>query len=191
MVARVVQSPTKVRMTPTCWSNWRMGVSLVSPGSWLGDGSTTSDVPNSPDLHVIFGYLEVADVWEAPVCPAVQLPSWAAYHPHAIRNYGHPNNTVYAAARGGVFRQFDPVLQLTAPDTGRRSEWRLPAWFYPFNPCDPRPPLTYHDDPTRRTPGEGHVGLRSVGRGQEFVCDTCRYPEANAWAERILSVPAA
>ena len=75
MVARVVQSPTKVRMTPTCWSNWRMGVSLVSPGSWLGDGSTTSDVPNSPDLHVIFGYLEVADVWEAPVCPAVQLPS--------------------------------------------------------------------------------------------------------------------
>jgi hypothetical protein len=144
---------------------------------------------NAPHLHLMFGWLEIGNVWRAPQCPPAHFPHWANYHPHAVRNYGHANNTVYVAARGGAFRHYHPLLQLTAPDCPRRSEWRLPPWFYPFHPDVPRPPLTYHENQDRWTLNGEQLILRSVGRGQEFVLDLDRYPEAHRWVEPILALP--
>lgn len=147
--------------------------------------------PNARDLHVIFGWLKVGEVW--PVGQGnVALPAWAQYHPHAAYNYG-PSNTIYAAVDGlgggGAFPSFLNQLQLTAPDASTRSVWRLPLWFYRDN----RPQLTCH--PQRQLANgrmrwearDDHVRLTSVGRGQEFVLDTDYYPEARLWAEDILT----
>jgi hypothetical protein len=140
----------------------------------------------APDLHVIFGWLEVGEVW--PVGDR-RPPAYARSHPHAATDYG-PGNTIYAAARrptsrygAGVFTHFDVRLQLTAPSSGR-SLWRLPAWFYP---AVSRPPLSYHGAPDRWTRSGTTVTLASVPKGQEFVLDTAWYPEAIAWVEAILA----
>jgi hypothetical protein len=150
-------------------------------------------VPDEPDLHVIFGWLQIGDVWRVS---RQALPEYARYHPHAGRESA-PRNTIDAAAadanggvirwRAGAFARFDPRLQLTAPGASR-SVWRLPAWFYPDQG---KPPLSYHEDQRRWKRGEGHVILESTSPGQEFVLDADPYPEALAWAEEILSIPSA
>jgi hypothetical protein len=42
---RSSRAPAKARVSPMCWSNWRMGSSPASPESWPADGSMTSGVP--------------------------------------------------------------------------------------------------------------------------------------------------
>lgn len=145
--------------------------------------------PGAPNLHVVFGWLKVDCVWAVPQCPPTHLPQWALYHPHALRNYARANNTIYCAAQGGAFRRFDPILQLTARGIRQRSQWHLPAWFYPFHSGSLRPPLTQRADPSRWALRDGHVTFDSGGRGQEFVLDVDRYPEAAAWVEEILARP--
>jgi hypothetical protein len=148
---------------------------------------------NAPDIHLIFGYLEVGEVLR--IGAGHPVPEWAKYHPHAVLNYG-PSNTVYIAApassggsgsrwRAGAFASFDQRLQLTGPGSSKRSRWRLPTWFYPAG----RPPMTYHAAPKRWERADGHAYLNSAGRGQEFVLDMDYYPEARGWLEDILTVP--
>jgi hypothetical protein len=144
---------------------------------------TQSYARNAPELHLIFGWLEVGEVWRLGQRRPVALPEYAHDHPHAVRLPG-PNNTIYAARRGSAFARFDKRLRLTERG-GHRSVWRLPSWFYPDN----RQPLSYHEDRTRWTLHDDHVTLRTVGRGQEFVLGTDDYPEAAAWANAILAVP--
>jgi hypothetical protein len=157
-------------------------------------GSTLRYVRNAPRMHVIFGWLEVGEVW--PVHQLDHVPACAHAHPHLTTDCG-PNNTIYAAAtipderatqqwRGGAFRHFDTRLQLS--ESGALSTWRLPAWFYP---TDGKAPLTYHGDPARWDLYDNHVLLETVGRGQEFVLDTADYPEAETWVEEILTLPTA
>src|SRR5262249_14411799 len=117
------------------------------------------------------------------------LPEYARSHPHAAADYG-PSNTIYAAAEGararfgaGAFDGYDPRLVLTAPGA-TRSVWRLPAWFYP---APPRPPLSYHRDPSRWRSAGGHVTLETVAKGQEFVLDADHYPEAQTWVEHVVA----
>lgn len=149
---------------------------------------------DTPDLHVIFGLLQVGQA-----IPAVDIgdaPEWALYHPHLDRPrlYGD-NNCVYAAADrvripgfdldipgGGAFERFHPDLCLTAPGRSR-SVWRLPSWFYPEGR---ESSLSYHRDMGRWSPVGDHVILRSVGRGQEFVLDCDHYPEAIPWLAGML-----
>jgi hypothetical protein len=141
------------------------------------------------DLHVIFGWLQVARVIPAADARAGNL----AEHPHRFGERKEPNR-LYLAARSldalggalrkrgaGLFRTAAAARVLTAPGA-TRSEWQLPAW---FRPRGARAPLSYHHDPGRyRAEGEG-VRLRSVARGQEFVLDTTHYPEAIAWARSL------
>jgi hypothetical protein len=153
-------------------------------------------------LHLIFGWLQVGDVWRVGTRGPVALPAYARYHPHAIKDHilERASNTIYGAAtspagkspfqwRGGAFARFDPRLQLTAhPSHKDWSQWRLPSWFYPF---PNRPPLTYHENPDRWKLVDGYAYLNSVGKAQEFVLDADRYPEARAWVEEIISIPTA
>jgi len=151
-------------------------------------------VSGAPDLHVLFGWLQVARV--IPVrAGGPEVPAWAGYHPH-FHGDSEGRNTVYVArdelrlpgmptgsAGAGAFGRYRDALRLTAP--GRtRTGWRLPRWFFPR---DGRPPLTYHGNPDQWTSGPDHTLLRSVPRGQEFVLDVEHYPEAVEWAYEVVS----
>lgn len=151
----------------------------------------------APHLHVLFGWLEVADVLpiatERDRCLA--LHPWIADHPHVAspEHYDNPRNTLYVAPTqsrwiaghpgGGLFRRFDPRLQLTAADQKKRSLWRLPAWFAPGSD---RPALSYHAKLSRWTRAKEHCYLQTVAKGQEFVLDARHYPDARAWVTEVL-----
>jgi hypothetical protein len=47
-VPGVIEGRAKARVSPMCWSSWRMGSSPATLESWPGDGSTTSGVPKKP-----------------------------------------------------------------------------------------------------------------------------------------------
>jgi len=152
-----------------------------------------SYVPGSPDVHVLFGWLQVERVVSAADVDA--LPAWARYHPHAKRE-AHPSKdviyvsadqaTVHGRAIGvcgaGVFGDFRPSLQLTEPGQ-TRSVWKLPKW---FSPRGRDSALSYHGSPTRWEVLRGHVRLRTVGRGQEFVLNSNDYPESLDWIGSLL-----
>ena len=155
-------------------------------------------VDSAPDLHVLFGWMQVGDV--LPVDSERAVPAWAAYHPHVQRTFTR-NNTLYIAAAdlvlptigrvaagAGVFTYFMHELQLTDAHTTNekklRSLWRLPVWCFPRAS---QPPLTYHADSQRWTRDGNHVLLRTVGRGQEFVLDCAHYPKAETWLQRLMT----
>lgn len=155
-------------------------------------------VPNAPDWHVLFGWLQVAR--RIPVNTPAGIPPWAADHPHCQRRAPHKLDSLYVArdtldlpdiahtgmrrAGAGVFTHFDPLLRLTDPHSSQRSLWRLPAWFYPDNRAST---LSYHDRRDRWRPADGAVHLQTVGRGQEFVLDCAAYPEAIGWLQTIFA----
>jgi putative DNA base modification enzyme with NMAD domain len=149
-------------------------------------------VRDEPKIHVIFGWLQVGNVAKATNALAGKMP-WAARHPHLAAPERYKNNTLYFASdrlssiglnatRGaGTFNRFEPGLILTEAGSNC-SVWQLPRWFSPAG----RPPLSYHGKRTRWTECGTSMRLQSVGRGQEFVLDVDRYPEARAWLRSIF-----
>lgn len=148
-------------------------------------------VPGAPDLHVIWGWMQIDEV--VPV-GSVEHPAWMKYHPHIASPRGR-GNTVYIARDkltlngidldlpgAGVFDHYNDRLRLTKPG-GNRSTWELPSWFAPGSS---RPPLGYHSDPGRWHLDGDRVDLQSAARGQEFVLDIEAYPEASDWIASLL-----
>ncbi len=151
-------------------------------------------VKNAPDLHVIFGWLQIER--RVPVFNRSEIPSWALDHAHFVREKHSNPNSIYISTDhlqlpgtsiklpgAGIFPKFDPVLCLTAPGMSR-SKWRLPPWFYP---AQKKSRLSYHTNMGRWESRKEHVLLNTVGRGQEFVLDCQDYPEAIAWLCDIFS----
>ena len=153
-------------------------------------------VPRAPDLHVMFGWLEVEVAVPVGLDRNAALAAfpWIADHPHVANPgaYGDQNNTLYLAPAqsairpdvpygGGRFASFADALKLTAPGESR-SNWSLPKWFHP----DGRPALSYHGSSKRWQTSDDHVQLNSVGRGQEFVIDGDHYPELEDWVSSII-----
>lgn len=149
-------------------------------------------VKNAPNLHVIFGWLQVAE--RLDVHDHDTLPSWARSHPHAQGTPYAKADSLYIASEqlvlngratglpgGGCFPHFAEQLCLTDRHASKRSQWRLPPWFYPFQPHAERSPLSYHGRRDRWQFKNNAALLQSVGRGQEFVLDCDEYPEAIAW----------
>lgn len=146
---------------------------------------------DAPDLHVIFGWLQVAQVLEAKE----PWPDFSRRHPHRFGERPDPNRLFVAAKRLGLGAgrvaglpgagRF-PVLRepqvLTAPGRSR-SVWSLPDWCFPRTGANP---LSYHEKASRWSRRKGRVELRSAARGQEFVLDTHHYPEAVQWCASIL-----
>ncbi len=146
-----------------------------------------SYIPNAPDLHVLFGWLEVAEA--VPIAEKwTTMPRWAASHPHF---HGIPakNNTLYVSRSvedggvgGGTFDSYRRALRLSSEDHSR-SRWQLPAWFSPEGRASS---LSFHGKPSRWRKIETGVILDTVGRGQEFVLDGEHYPEAGPWARALI-----
>ena len=143
----------------------------------------------APDIHVIFGWLQVGSIIHAGANPIgtidTQYP-WLKDHPH-VRDDGYqPNNTIYVASEclsfggqiipevlgGGIFSHYTSALQLTAhstPDTRySRSEWCVPSFFFKNGGSK----LTYHSRVLPRFIDD-RAYFNIVARGQEFVyaCD--------------------
>jgi hypothetical protein len=144
-------------------------------------------VPGAPDLHVLFGWLEIGEVVKIAE-GSTAMPTWAAGHPH-FHGHSAKNNTLYVSrsvANGrigaGTFETYRPTLQLSAGGP-RRSRWQLPAWFHPNGRASA---LTFHGESSRWHKAETSVLLDTVGRGQEFVLDTEDYPEAGPWARALI-----
>jgi len=85
----------------------------------------------------------------------------------------------------GTFPTFNKQWCLTDQGQSKRSTWRLPQW---FDPTGKDSVLSYHGRLDRWTFAPGHLMLRSVGRGQEFVLDCTDYPEAVDWLISILAL---
>jgi hypothetical protein len=154
----------------------------------------------SPRRHVLWGWLQIDEVQKVDDlkvdgCKLARY-GWAKYHPHFQWN-SDANNTLYVARRhitlpgvaagelagAGVFLRFSEQLMLTASDSARPSQWKLPQWFYPH---DGKYPLTYHRNMARWQRTENITRLNAVARGQEFILDTRDFPEAIEWLKELL-----
>ncbi len=152
-------------------------------------------LPKQPDLHVIFGWLQVDQVLtigDAIEDAAKNHPAFAE-HPHFKSSFGK-NNTLYTARQklrlqnhglelpgGGTFTKSNPARVLTAKDT-TRSVWHLPKWF-----AHPTPALSYHMNVDKWTPSDTGWRLKSAPKGQEFVIDTKGRPhQANKWLQQLF-----
>lgn len=155
-------------------------------------------VPDAPDLHMLYGWLEIEEVLPVDDGRNKTAYAWLQEHPHFHFVQGeHKNNTVYIAKQksafsssapfgGGIFPYYSPALQLTQ-DGKSRSDWLLPRWFYPK---DGKNALSSHGDLTRWTLDdtipEDKVALRILSQGQEFVIDGAEYPELASWVADIV-----
>jgi len=148
--------------------------------------------PDSPDRHLLFGWLQVAQ--RLPAATGGALPGWVRDHPHAVAAYCN-NDSLYVAAEslqlggcgldlpgGGIFRRYHPQLCLTARGASR-SKWSLPLWIHPGAR---ESALSYHGRPDRWSRTGDRTLLQTVGRGQEFVLNCEHYPEALAWVRELL-----
>jgi hypothetical protein len=153
---------------------------------------------NSPDLHVIFGWLFVEDVISVYGHEKSILKKypWLKQHPH-LCGINNEQNTIYLGSQTlpieisenksgyGVFRNIRNVQVLTDTSQKNRSVWKLPICFYP---SDNKPPLSYHVKKERWViTNNKWVTLNSVGRGQEFVLDTKYYPDINEWLKELFN----
>lgn len=156
-------------------------------------------VRGAPDLHVLFGWLQIGRVLRPS---EGKVPTWATEHPHVARPE-RVNNVLYVAGEelviggeatgvpgGGVFSRYREELRLTAEGESR-SVWDLPGW---FAPRDGRRPLGMHqreDRWERRGKRRGkRVRLRTAARGQGFVLRGEDYPEAEGWVRELLATAA-
>ena len=151
-------------------------------------------VKGAPDLHLIFGWLQIAE--RVPWEQTHVLPAWAADHPHCrARPYGKPDSIYRAApaltvpgvpvgrAGAGLFKRVTSSRQLTAPGSSR-SIWRLPRWFHPsVGDCC----LTYHRQSERWQLGRDHALLKVVGRGQEFVLHNAPRGGLGEWLSEVFA----
>jgi hypothetical protein len=173
---------------------WFREAEQSSSGAWRF-------IRNAPDLHVLFGWLQVGAVLRVgdQTAKYAQSYPWLEDHPHLWGKWTLPNTVYIAAERlnvsprgafavrtgGGIFSSVSAARTLSDPGQRRRSMWRLPGWFHPE---EGDLTLSYHDKPDRWSRrGDGSTGLQSVARGQEFVLTTDRHADVSNWLSEIFS----
>lgn len=142
----------------------------------------------SQPRHIIFGYLQVGRkifIGNDQQSLFNDIPSWLTYHPH-LQDLGAKisgqwqNNTMYIAAKnlsfipglsGANMFTFADKLVLSAPEQPK-SYWKLPLFFQETH-------LSFHSP----SAWKGDV-LKTVGRGQEFVCEVNE--DIEAWLHGLL-----
>lgn len=152
-------------------------------------------VKNAPNLHVLFGWLQIEQ--RMAVAERTAIPTWALDHAHCRRLLPTQLDSLYIGTDrlhlphitinqpgGGVFQTWTQQHTLTAANAQLRSHWQLPAWFHP---AGRKSSLSYHSKPERWTRLSDAVQLQTVGRGQEFVLDCDDYPEAIEWLAELFA----
>ena len=151
----------------------------ISKGRWRF-------VQGSPDLHLIYAYLEVGNIWKRM---DGDPPAFLAKHPHIFCEDSFPpsQNAIFIGAdicsldsnmKGCDSLSFDHKRVLTGIE-GKRSRWILPSCLFKRNGiCK----LSYHD----RQKGEKLLGrdeylITAVPRGQEFVVELDDHTKKWIW----------
>ncbi|WP_085901196.1 hypothetical protein [Kiloniella majae] len=152
-------------------------------------------LPKQPDLHVIYGWLQVQKIINIGTdihLVAKQFPAYAE-HPHLTHSFG-TNNTLYIAKDrlkvgrqelnipgAGIFPQINQNRVLTA-EGATRSIWNLPKWF-----AHPTPALSYHLNTDKWAPTPEGWQVKSAPKGQEFVINAQgRNQAANRWLKKLF-----
>lgn len=134
-------------------------------------------VSNAPDLHVIYGYLQIGEIHLLPDT----LPEYVKYHPHAGADFKNKrHNCIYIANSKLSFNSdlpgSSPLLfneNLVLTKTGMtRSKWDLPKIFRDVN-------ISYHSKDSFKT---DH--FHSAAKGQEFVIDATN--DLINWASELI-----
>ncbi|MGQ0502490.1 MAG: hypothetical protein ACT4P0_07785 [Panacagrimonas sp.] len=162
-------------------------------------------VRGAPNLHLIFGWLEVGEFVDlvSHRDQLVERAPWASRHPHvddARYNQIRGGNGLYIAAAksrlaphaafgAGQFAHYSQTLQLTDASSVTRSVWSLPGWFHPSG-SRRAPQITFHEDVSRWKRKDGRAILQTVAKGQEFVFSTDAYPQALSWVRRLVGTSA-
>jgi hypothetical protein len=149
-----------------------------------------------PDLHVIFGYLQIENIEK--VDHSFKAPEWMENHPHTSKEERKEgNNTIYVAREklslngftslpgAGIF-DFDESLVLTKKYRGSgnngylsRSKWYLPEFFR-----DNKIKISYHNEKSWKP--EGY--FQSVAPDQEFVIDAEDDEKVVEWAKEKIKI---
>ncbi len=128
----------------------------------------------APDIHVIFGYLEIGAKYEE----ALNLPDYAANHPHTYY-FNQTNNTIYEATKTLSFNsklpgwgclKYSKDVQLSK-DGKLKSHWNLPEYFREVQ-------ITYHPDAFKED------YFQSAYKGQEFIIT--ENSKITKWAKNII-----
>lgn len=144
-------------------------------------------IPHAPDLHVIFGYLEVDEVID--VNADKEIPDWAEYHPHiqAREELKNKRNVIYVAnhdfskdgnKRGWGSFSYRDQLVLTQEGAKNRTEWKVPLCFR-----DEQAKFTHN---IKRWEEEMNgIRMQTSGRGDQemYVSDN---KEVVNWAENLI-----
>ncbi|RMG35570.1 MAG: hypothetical protein D6732_09205 [Methanobacteriota archaeon] len=147
---------------------------------WVGDRLRYK--PNSPDLHIIYGYLQVDKI--VKTINSSDVPIWMKYHPHVANpnRVSNKTNAIYVARSntswnsnlsGGGVLSFNEDLILTEKKKSR-SIWKLPDFFKKLR-------ITYHSPKSWNSDGT----FRSARIGQEFVIEENKKVEE--WATQLIS----
>ncbi|MCA1040532.1 hypothetical protein LCM00_13545 [Bacillus infantis] len=141
-----------------------------------------------PDVHAIFGYLEVDRVLDIKARKPV--PSWTTYHPHIKKrsDYGNKRNTVYVASKKfsthprkagwGTF-MYDNELILTKQNATSKSFWELPSVFK-----GEQKQFTHNVNVWNELPN-GRIEMQTNGRGDQEMYISSN-PEVVKWAEDLI-----
>jgi hypothetical protein len=160
---------------------------------WFKEASKVNGVwkysLNAPDIHAIYGYLEVDRVLDIQARDSV--PTWTKYHPHikGRREYGEQRNSVYMATETfstnpnkpgwGSFK-YSPQLVLTKDGTKTKSLWELP-------PCFQREQSNFtHSLKIWNVLQNECVEMQTNGRGDQEMFISSN-PNVVAWAENLIS----
>jgi len=135
-------------------------------------------VRQEPNLHVIYGYLEIGKIINTM---KDKIPEWLSEHPHVKSKWRRlkPTNTIYVAAdnldgskiKGAGTLKFNEELVLTKKGCSR-AKWNLGDIFKKVN-------ISYHSDASWK----GSY-FQSVAKGQEFVIED--NAEISNWAIQLI-----
>ncbi|WP_375345369.1 hypothetical protein ACEWPB_15605 [Priestia megaterium] len=160
---------------------------------WFKEATKVNGVwkyhPNAPDIHAIFGYLEVSRVLD--IRARDPIPSWTRYHPHIKerKEYGKQGNSIYiatskftanSAKQGWGCFKYDRRLSLTKIGAKNRSFWELP-------PCFQGERSKFiHDMKVWNISSNGCIEMQTNGRGDQEMYISSK-PEVVKWAENLIS----
>lgn len=155
-------------------------------------------VPHSRPKHLFWGWLQVDNMIDVNTLKPNEL-GWARYPPH-FNKPGAKNNMLYIAQEylnlsnlkkripgAGIFPLVTPETTLTAPESQKVSEWKLPSGFYP---SEHKTPMSYHHNLNRWTLLPDHCRLTAASRGQEFVLNLDEYPSVKKWVTDLIEAHA-
>lgn len=146
------------------------------------EGGRLKFVPEEPEMHIIFGYLQVGEKMRIGL--DTKCPRWMNYHPHtdSDRRRGG-NNTVYIARDtltwdsklpGADTFNYHEGLVLTKEGYSKKSRWDLDAIFKEVK-------ISYHSKKSWKKDGY----FQSAAKGQEFVIHSNKGIEK--WVKELIS----